>query len=187
MATKQLPDVETLRKLLDYDPETGLLTWKARDQADFIGTKKRTTAHLCRQWNSKHAGKLALSALTVWGYRRGRVLGQLIMAHRVVWAISKGAWPADQIDHINGNPADNRISNLRDVSGGENMKNQRAYKSNKTGTVGVYWHSSAAKWGAAISRNGKQIHLGCYDNIEDAISARKVAEVDEGYHKNHGR
>lgn len=187
MATKPLPDVEMLRKLLDYDPETGILTWKLRDVSMFRDAPNRTATHACNRWNAQHAGKPAFSGDTQFGHRRGRILGSFIMAHRVAWAMHHGQWPVDQIDHINGDPADNRIENLRDVPGKTNARNKPRYKTNKTGVAGVYWHNSAKLWGASISHGGKQRHLGCFADINDAISARKTAEIACGYHKNHGR
>lgn len=82
------------------------------------------------------------------------------------------------VDHIHGNKTrnDNRKSNLRIVTDSQNMMNRCVHKNNKTGVAGVRWHKYHNKWVAVISANKKRIHLGYYDNFEDAVKARKEAE-----------
>lgn len=95
-----------------------------------------------------------------------------------------------QVDHINHDRTDNRIENLRLVNANENCKNQKASTRNKSGVVGVSWKSQKNKWHAQIMVDGKQIHLGFYDDIndaKDAKDARKVAERKYGFHENHGK
>jgi hypothetical protein len=96
-----------------------------------------------------------------------------------------GVWPTQLIDHINGDSSDNRIVNLRQTTQSENNRNRRITDKNTSGYVGVY--KRGAKWCAQISVNGKNMHLGAYDTIEQAANARKQAEIDYGYHENHGR
>jgi hypothetical protein len=187
MAAKQLPDVETLRKLLDYDPETGVLTWKHRSADMFTAAGNMSEHHICQLWNGKHAGKPALSKTNHDGYSRGRLLGKFHMAHRVAWAIHFGRWPKTQLDHIDGNPANNRIVNLREASQQENNKNKKKRKDNTSGIVGVCWYKDSRKWAAHISVCGRLIYLGLFDQIDDAARARKEAETLHGYHSNHGR
>lgn len=81
-----------------------------------------------------------------------------------------------EIDHINGNPADNRLSNLRVVTHGENMRNTKFYINNTSGVKGVYWNKRERRWKAAISINDKTIHLGTFIRKEDAVAKRKDAE-----------
>src|SRR3546814_1788886 len=80
---------------------------------------------LCKSFNNKHAGKPALVAPSRAGHLCGHVKGIPLLAHRVAWAIHYGEWPNGQIDHINGDPSDNRIANLRDVSALENARNAK--------------------------------------------------------------
>lgn len=106
MAKKSLPSPELLRKLLDYDPETGVLTWKERPR-DFFESDRNW-----RWWNTRFSGASALSAIEGGGYKSGRIFGRPTKAHRVAWAIMNGSWPTGEIDHVNGDKTDNRISNL---------------------------------------------------------------------------
>lgn len=81
------------------------------------------------------------------------------------------------VDHINHNTLDNRKINLRIVTQLENMKNLSKYKNNKSGFTGVYYYKLTNKWTAKIRANKKLINIGCFNTIEDAIKARKDAEL----------
>lgn len=80
------------------------------------------------------------------------------------------------VDHINGNGLDNRRSNLRCCTQADNTKNQKLRSTNKTGYTGVQWVESRGRWYVYIMVSYKNIFLGSYDNINDAIEARKIAE-----------
>lgn len=153
-----------LKERLHYDPLTGIFTWiKANKQ--FLGKK---------------AGYLNQEYIKI-------KLNKGYLAHRLAWLYVYGEFPTDCIDHINGIKTDNRISNLRDVSNQTNMKNQKRRNTNKSGITGVFWHKTNKMWTSTISVNYKQIHLGSFSTKEDAISARKTAEIKYKYHQNHGR
>lgn len=81
-----------------------------------------------------------------------------------------------RIDHINHNTLDNRKCNLREVTNAENLRNGKLRKTNKSGVVGVFFDKTRNKWIASITVDYKNIYLGRYDCIEDAIKARKEAE-----------
>jgi hypothetical protein len=168
-------------KLLRYDSETGKLFWLPRPREMF------STAHYCAAWNTKFAGKEAFTTADKFGYKQGTLLNRHYLAHRVIWLICTGSWPDGEIDHINGNPSDNRLCNLRVVSGADNLKNQKRPKNNKSGAVGVYWDMRRKKWGSAIQVNGKRKGLGNFSDFETAVSIRKAAEMEQGFHPNHGR
>lgn len=183
---ENLPSIDTLRLLLRYEPETGRLFWRERPESMFADGG-HSAAHCAAKWNTRYAGKEALTALRVHGYRHGSVLDKQQAAHRVVWALVYGKWPSQDIDHINGDPADNRIINLRLVTKAENMRNQKRYATNKSGATGVNWFKRDRTWQAKITVSGQQVHLGYFKNIDDAIAARKAAEARYGFHENHGR
>ena len=173
------PDI--LRTTISYNHETGQLIWLARPTTMFPSERE------AKRWNARYAGKPALTARNSQGRNVGKVLGVALQAHRVAWTIFYGEWPADDIDHINGNPNDNSIANLRVVSHAENMKNCKLRADNGSGHAGVNWHSSHGKWSAAIQIDGKRHHLGYFSSKDAAISARQDAQAKSSFHKNHGQ
>ncbi|HPE48705.1 MAG TPA: HNH endonuclease [Hyphomonas sp.] len=181
MAEKALLSPEVVRKLLSYDPETGVLIWKSRDRGMFA------IRRLWLAWNTKYAGRPALDCRDNTGYLHGRVLCQKVYAHRAAWVCHTGEWPEASIDHIDGDKRNNRIANLRSVSHAVNCTNVKRRSDNKSGVLGVFWHVRDSKWQAKIKVNGKDIDLGRFEKLEDAAEARRVATVQYGYHPNHGR
>ncbi len=180
MKERKLPSPRVLRRLLDYDPETGELRWKERPVWMF---KKH---HEARSWNTRRRGRLASSKCGN-DYLRVTVLYRNFYAHRVVWALCNGKWPSQQIDHINGNRADNRIENLRDVECAQNQRNMGRSIRNKSGVTGVWWDGARSKWQATIWVRKKVVHLGRFKKKREAIAARKAAETKYNFHPNHGR
>lgn len=150
------PSVDELREKLNYDPDTGILTWK----------KLR---------NSSRVGQVAKS-LDVAGYVQISFgTGCVHKGHRVAWAIYHGEWPTGPIDHINGCRSDNRIANLREVDHRTNCQNVRigSMINNSTGVLGV-WKvktSTLRPYRAKIMSGGKQYHLGGYATVEEAHAA----------------
>lgn len=137
---------ERLRELLHYDPATGI----------FIRRVARTNAPAGSVAGSKHSG----GYLTIWIDGRARKL------HRLAWLYVYGHWPAQQIDHRDGDRSNNRIANLREANRSQNSQNIKcAYSNNKSsGLLGVYWHRQAQKWQAKIQIDGRSKSLGLYDN-----------------------
>jgi len=121
------------------------------------------------------------------GYHKIMVDRSSYRAHRLIWLYAHGEWPSHQIDHINGDRSDNRLENLRCVTNTENCKNQMKKSNNTSGVVGVSWRKREGTWCAYITINGVQTGLGYYDNLFDAVCARKSAEIRYKYHENHGR
>lgn len=108
------------------------------------------------------------------GYREIRFNNIQYKTHRLIWIMFNGSIdPNLSIDHINGNPSDNRIENLRLVTHQENHFN-------KIKTKGYCWSKAANKWRAQITLNNKQIYLGLFDNKEDARAAYLKAKKE--YH-----
>lgn len=185
LAENPLPCPTVLRQLLRYDAATGKLFWRVRPEWCFSGgTRPKNSAAI---WNARRADKEAFTTVCGKGYLRGGVLGVDCFAHRVAWAILHGSWPTGEIDHIDHNKKNNRADNLRDVTGLENSHNCSRSIANKSGYTGVVWNAQADKWQANITVKGKQIYLGIYSHMEDAIKARAVAERNYGFHPNHGR
>jgi hypothetical protein len=162
-----------LRELLDHNPDTGEMHWKARPARLFKAD------HWQRTWNTRQAGKRAFT-VSHQGYRRGMIFRRMYLEHIVAWAMHYGQWPSGQIDHINGIRDDNRISNLREATRTENCRNARMKSNNTSGVTGVVPHKG--RWRAYIN-----LHLGIFETIEEAEAARKAAERElGGYHPNHG-
>jgi hypothetical protein len=171
---------EMAAKWVQYNPLTGDFIWLSRDRNQFA-TQAAFTG-----WNSSKAGNVA-GSIERHGYRVIGINDWVYKAHRLAWLLTHGEFPADEIDHINGDRADNRLCNLRAVSHGDNLRNARRPVHNKSGHVGVIWHRSGKKWMAYITARGVRTHLGLYSNISDAIAARKSAQQRLGFHENHGR
>lgn len=177
---------ELCRQLIDYDPETGSLTWLPRPLEFFphggIGGQSANAA----RWNGQYAGKPALNAIDVWGRRTGTFFGRRMASHRVCWAISYGTWPTKFIDHINGIPSDNRITNLRDVSHQENMRNKWISSNNTSGVNGVSWNKLRGKWEAYTKVDQKRCSLGHWVTLNEAKAARYAADRVLGFTMRHG-
>lgn len=121
------------------------------------------------------------------GYRKVIINKHAYLSHRIIWLMFHGEFPRHQIDHINGIRDDNRIENLRDVNSSENNKNKAMDSRNSTGVAGVYWFKRDNRWMARIQSDGKDDFLGYFDIFEDAVKARKEAELEYDFHENHGR
>lgn len=157
--TVYTPDL--LRQLLDYCPDTGALTWKARGPDFFVGhATGNATA-----WNKRYAGKTAFADRRDRNYSTSTILGKRVMAHRVAWCHFHNSTIPDGmlIDHINGDTHDNRIANLRMASARQNAVNVRNHRK---GLRGAAFHKPTGKWQASI-----RMHLGTYETEEEAAAA----------------
>ncbi len=153
--------ISELQKLVAYDPETGTFTWKV----SIGGNGKRGVS------GSKPAGSTAGGHNTN-GYYRIRISGRSYLGHRLAWAITHGTWPLGSIDHIDGNPRNNKLSNLRDIRQGGNVQNQRSpHPRNTSGVLGVGRHTQYGKWRARITVDGRERSLGVFDTVEEAQQA----------------
>ena len=157
--TKPLPSQQRLRETFDYDG-----------------------ARLRRKGTTRLAKASKSSYIIV------QVGDKQYVEHRLIWCWYYGVDPGSyEVDHINGNKKDNRIENLRLVDRKGNSRNHPMKKSNKSGHTGVSWVGRLSKWRAYIYKDYKQVGLGCYDTLEEAVKVRKQAEKTLGFHKNHGR
>lgn len=176
------PDL--MRQVIDYDPETGSMVWKERDSSLFRdGSHSKES--LAKGWNKAHAGKSAISG--AGAYYGTSVLGRKLLAHRIAWAIHYGEWPKGTIDHINRDGRDNRICNLRDVSPALNTRNRPLSPRNTSGVSGVRWDAKAKSWVVTVGGSAKNKYVGSFKDFDEAVAARKNAEIGLGYHPNHGR
>ena len=153
--------MEDIIKCFEYDKINGRLFWLKSRTGVRAGAEART--------------------VTKAGYARVTVDRKSYPIHHIIWFIEHGYRPIE-IDHINQDGLDNRISNLREVSHSENQKNHHKYRSNTSGVTGVSFHKRVKKWEVRIQHKS----LGYYEEFEDAVNARKEAEVAYGFHHNHG-
>ena len=180
MSDHEVPSPELLRKLLRYEPETGKLFWLPRTP-DFFEPGKYSRNRRCAVWNARYAHKEALAAKHGNGYLSGALFDQRMFSHRAIWAIQTGNWPTLQIDHIDGDRANNKWSNLRQASRSENMRNMRSHKGSTSKYLGVSWGARDKKWVACIWTNGQRVSLGSHANeIDAAIAYDKAAAQYHG-------
>lgn len=111
------------------------------------------------------------------GYIQIKVDGRLYLAHRLAWMMFHGRSPSGQIDHINGDKSDNRIANLREATGSQNLRNRGKPKNNTSGFKGVSWNSGRRAWLATIHRKGSNKNLGYFATREAASDAYNRAAL----------
>lgn len=167
---------DELARVLKYEPETGRLFWLPRPREMF------PNAHLCRLWNDKWAGKQALNYVDAYGYFRGSIFGMSCLAHRVCWALGSGAWPIDQIDHIDGDRQNNRFTNLREVDQSLSSMNCAMRSDNTSGFTGVRLREKTQRW--LVEMCGK--YIGSFATLEEAVEARNAAAEGRGFTRRHG-
>jgi hypothetical protein len=146
-----------LKEVLKYYPGSGIFRWRTRE-----GRKKNAIAGYKRQD----------------GYIEISIDGKLHLAHRLAFLHEHGYLPEHGIDHIDRNPSNNKINNLREVSHQCNIRNTGNRADNTSGVKGVSWNKRKNKWMAYIAVNGKQKNLGYYKNFDDAVKARYKAEKE---------
>jgi len=172
MQANPLPTYEFFASFLSYDPESGKLIWKHREE---------TSPHL-KTWNKKYAGKIA-GSLHRSGYIKVTFYPRTFLAHRIAWLLYYGEDPTSEIDHKNRNTVDNRIANLRLATPASNRWNSKMSRNNTSGHPGVYFITANKRrqWRATVNINGKNICIGHYDTMEEAIEAyRKAANEHRG-------
>lgn len=163
---------ETLKSLLEYDPETGIFIWKERPREHFKTKRSHTI------WNVKNAGKEA-GWLDEKGYVRIKINEHVYKAHRMVFLYIYG-WMPKEVDHVNvhGLKSDNRLANLRAATSAQNRQNRGLRKDNQYGVKGISFHKKTGKWQAEIQSDGKRHFLGCYDSQDKAMAAYEKALSD---------
>ena len=165
---------EYLKECLNYNPETGVFTWKERPEKHF----KRNRDF--KMWNTMYKFTVAGSP-SAKGYIRIRLLGRDFFAHRLAWLYVYGTFPNNQIDHKDQNKKNNRIDNLRDATNQINSHNiTNAMIGNRSSLRGVKTYSYG-KYQARICVDGVIINLGMFDTPQQAHA--KYLEAKRKLHK----
>lgn len=190
MAKTPLPEIELIRQIISYDPMTGALTWLDRPAHLYRDTVRSTAAEKAAFFNARHSGQPAFKSRHSAGYYFGGIFRLKIYAHRVAFALYYGRWPNGDIDHINGDGLDNRISNLRDVPHAINQKNQRLKSRSSILPVGVSYVRTGKRlkrYHAHATVDRKKLSLGYYRTVEEARNARQEFSLNNGFTKRHGQ
>ena len=167
--------INIIENRLSYNPKTGVFKWrvdigrkiKAGDIAGSIRKTKSTPLNLQRRYIT--------------------VCRKAHSASRLAFVLAHGRWPVGLVDHINHNALDDRLLNLREVSVQNNLKNRGIFKRNKSGVTGVHFAKRTGKWEASIGVDNRLIFIGYFKSFEEAVKARREAEVRHGFHPNHGK
>lgn len=175
-----------IKAWFDYNPETGEIRWKEWVSPEWYkyegayDTYMKNRAGTVVTFSKASGGGLYTSAGGIDG----------IYAHRIAWVVMYDSLPVNHIDHIDGNPENNKLENLRDVTHKINNRNTKMRRDNTSGYTGVYWHSQSNKWLASVCINGRNKSLGCYEKLEDAADARRkfIEQHPElGFSVRHGK
>lgn len=153
---KEILSVERLKEYLNYDELSGLFTRKVDSYPARVGDRVGYTQAI--------------------GYQEVSLLGKRYYLHRLAWFYTYGVWPKS-LDHVNGDKSDNRLSNLREATHSENMRNKATPVRSKTGITGVCLDKSTNSYKATIGVGGKLLNIGRYPTIELASAAREEAEL----------
>lgn len=155
-----IPSQEYLRICFDYKLSTGRLVWKARPLQHFMDERS------WKIWNTRFAGTV-VGAQVPRGHFQLGLNGTTYKVHRIIWKYIHGTEPL-QIDHIDGDPSNNKIENLRSATNTQNNQNKKLTKLNKTGFKGVSFSKKYKVFIAQIKINGKNKHLGSCVTAEEA-------------------
>src|SRR4051794_16317587 len=142
---------EVIHELFTYDSSTGALLWKRRPHAR----------------SPQRPGYVA-GCVKSRGYCQIHIQGKSYQRSHLVWLYVTGQLPVDEIDHINHNPTDDRIENLRPASRSQQLANRRQMGHNTSGYRGVYFDPRKQRWAARISIFGKRKRLGTFETPEEA-------------------
>lgn len=148
-----------LRELLHYCPETGVFLWKVWRGGPAV------------------AGSVA-GGTDSKGYRQIKLDMRLYLAHRLAWLYVHGEFPSGHLDHVDRNPQNNSIANLRQCTHAENHQNTGVRADNTSGVTGVSFNKESAKWLAYINKGGRKHRLGLFETLEEAVAVRVAAKSE---------
>lgn len=180
---KELP-VEYLRECFILNEDYSL-TWKVRPIRHFQSKQS------WGRWNTLYAGKVAgTKKRGDYGYTVLKINGVAYLAHRVIWALWHGSFSQQDIDHIDGNPSNNHISNLRECSEDfHNQRNRKRNSNNTSGQMGVVWRADRSRWIAVYyeDRGDRTVakKLGSFLNFDEAVQCRLKWEEDNNFTHRH--
>lgn len=151
---------QRLRELLNYEADTGYFTWKYPPRGRVAG----------RVAGCKRAD----------GYILIRLDGHLYLAHRLAWLYANGEMPVDLLDHIDGDPSNNRLSNLRPATAAQNQQNREAIRISgdySSRFVGVSWSKQHQSWEACLVKDRRRFRLGLFEREDQAAEAYISAKM----------
>ena len=158
----QYPSIDILKNEVSYDEKTGIFT------------RLKTHPKL------KYKVGDVTGVLTPSGYLQISIKNKIYLAHRLAWLYVYGVVPSKNIDHIDGIKTNNSITNLRELHQKHNVENiKKAKTSNKLGVLGVSVQNKGSglkPYRSRIVVDGKEIHLGTFEKIEDAKKAYLIAK-----------
>lgn len=169
MLTKDQITQQLLKEYLNYNEVTGVLTWiKKPSKSTVVNTR---------------AGSLVSST----GYRSISLFGRSYPEHHIIWCWYYGKFPKLQIDHQDQVRDNNRIANLREVTQVENARNRSRRQNTKVNEAGIWFCRRRKRYIAEITMNQKKVFQQSFEDVEDAIRARRAKLKELGFHANHGK
>lgn len=163
-------DVAMLRRLLICDAEAGTLHWRERTP-DLFTDGGHSAQHNAAKWNTRYANREGFTALRN-AYKVGAIFYRQLYAHRVIWTMIQDRWPIGEIDHIDGNRLNNKISNLREAANGENRLNHGGKRGSSSPYIGIKKSRRKNHWCAAVTHDHATIYVGTFPTPEAAALAR---------------
>lgn len=183
---------EMLRRLIDYDPETGEMRWRRLSAEVFDGVRRYRGGADARakEWNSRKAGQDVVIAMGGGSYGiMTRAFGVRINLHvtKVAFALAYGRWPKGTVSFADGDSANTSAKNMSDGHKHPTGLNPGTPKTSKptvkntSGRRGVDYVKPTGRWRVHIGVNGKKVYVGTFDTFEEAVSSREAAEKKYGY------
>ncbi len=160
---------DLLKSLLDYDPSTGVFSWKVTN----------TTRSCIKGRRAGYEGKD--------GYRNIKIMGVKYREHILACLYMKGQLPKESVDHIDQVRSNNTWSNLREVTHAENCLNKGATRKSKTGHQGVWYNRDTFNYLAYIHKGKRRVWQKYFPTCAEAVEARKAKLLEFGFHPNHGK
>lgn len=165
-----------LMEMLLYNPDTGVFTWRGgrfdargRRITRFVGTPAGTPIT---------AGHISIYL---------HVDKRHYLAHRLAWLYTYGEFPKGLVDHVNRDPSDNRIANLRLATRSENAMNAGMWSHNTSGYKGVCWDKKSCSWMAYVKKDKRMVFRKHFNSKDDAaLAVREARKQIHGEFANHG-